>query len=142
MKWTGTRRLIFCRAAEMLGKRGDFSEMSKYMVLLYANEAALPRPGTSEFDAQNAAYDAVYQNFASRGAFVSGDPLSPSSAATQVKVRNGQTTNTPGAAGSGPEQLIGYYVLECQSDREAADLAATIPCAAVGTVEVRPVFQM
>jgi hypothetical protein len=116
--------------------------MSKYMVLLYANEAGLPRPGTPEFEAQNAAYGAVYENFSSRGVFVSGDPLSPSSAATSVRVRNGQTAKSSGPAAAGTEQLIGYYMLDCASDQEANDLAATIPCAAQGTVEVRPVLQM
>ena len=116
--------------------------MSKYMVLLYANESGLPRPGTPEFDAQNAAYDAVYQDFSKRGVFVSGDPLSPSSKASSVRVRNGRSTVTSGAAASGGEQLIGYYVLNCGSDQEAAELAATIPCASVGTVEVRPVLEM
>jgi hypothetical protein len=42
---------------------------------------------------------------------------------------------------SGGDQLIGYYVLECQNEKQAAELAATIPCAAIGTVEVRPVLQ-
>jgi hypothetical protein len=112
------------------------------MVLLYANEAGMPRPGTPEFDAQNAAYSAVYDNFSRRGVFVSGDPLSPSASATSVRVRSGNSSNSSGPAVSGPEQLIGYYVLDCQSDKEAAELAATIPCATVGTVEVRPVAQM
>jgi hypothetical protein len=116
--------------------------MSKFMVLLYANEASMPRPGTAEFDAQNAAYDAVYQEFASRGAFVSGDPLSPSASSTSVRVRGGQRQDSAGPAASGAEQLIGYYVLECPNQQDAASLAATIPCAQVGTVEVRPVFQM
>jgi len=116
--------------------------MSKYMVLLYANEAGMPRPGSAEFDAQNAAYGAVYDNFSSRGVFVAGDPLSPSVSATSVRVRNGQTSTTQGPAASSAEQLIGYYVLDCKTDGEAAQLAATIPCAAVGTVEVRPVLQM
>lgn len=116
--------------------------MSRYMVLLYANEAAMPRPGTPEFDAQNAAYGAVYDDFSRRGVFVAGDPLGPSAAATQVRVRDGQRSTVAGPAGSGPEQLIGYYMLDCQSDQQAADLAATIPCAQVGTVEVRPVLQM
>ena len=115
--------------------------MSKYMVLLYANEAGMPKPGTPEFDAQNAAYGAVYEDFSKRGAFVSGDPLSPSSSATSVRVRNGQSSTSSGPASNGAEQLIGYYVLDCKSDQEAAQLAATIPCAAVGTVEVRPVVQ-
>jgi hypothetical protein len=117
-------------------------EMSKYMMLLYANEARMPRPGTPEFDAQNAAYGAVYENLSNRGVFVSGEPLGPSASATSVQVRDGQPSTASGPAATGPEQLIGYYVLECQSDAEAADLAATIPCAAVGTVEVRPVAQM
>ncbi|HLZ32211.1 MAG TPA: YciI family protein [Chloroflexota bacterium] len=116
--------------------------MSKYMVLLYAAESALPQPGTPEFDAQNAAYGAVYEDFAKRGAFVGGDPLTASSAATSVRIRNGQRQDTPGAAANTPEQLIGYYVLECKDAKEAADLAATIPAAKQGTVEVRPVFAM
>src|SRR5690348_11821116 len=99
--------------------------MSKYMVLLYANEAGMPRPGTPEFDAQNAAYGAVYENFSGRGVFVSGEPLAPSHSATVVRVRNGQPTNSSGPAATGPEQLIGYYVLDCKSDQEAASLAAT-----------------
>jgi hypothetical protein len=116
--------------------------MSKFMVLLYAPESAMPAPGSPEFDAQNAAYGAVFEDFSKRGAFVGGDPLTPSSAATAVRIRNGQRQDTPGSATSTPEQLIGYYVLECQDAREAADLAATIPAAKVGTVEVRPVFAM
>ena len=116
--------------------------MSKYMVLLYANESGLPRPGTPEFDAQNAAYDAVFQDFSRRGVFVSGDPIGPSSKASSVRVRNGQSTVAPAAATSGGEQVIGYYVLDCKSDQEATELAATIPAASVGTVEVRPILQM
>jgi hypothetical protein len=116
--------------------------MSKYMVLLYAAESAMPQPGTAEFDAQNAAYGAVYEDFAKRGAFVTGDPLTGSSSATSVRIRNGQRQDTPGSATNTPEQLIGYYVLECKDAGEAADLAATIPAAKQGTVEVRPVFAM
>jgi hypothetical protein len=115
--------------------------MSKYMVFLYADESGLPKPGTPEFDKQNAAYGAVYEDFANRGAFVSGEPLSASGSATSVRVRNGQRRDTPGPAGRGGEQIIGYYVLECQDQGEAASLAASIPCAHIGTVEVRPVAQ-
>ncbi|HEX8968288.1 MAG TPA: YciI family protein [Chloroflexota bacterium] len=112
------------------------------MVLLYADESILPRPGSPEFDAQNAAYGAVYEDFAKRGAFVSGDPLSASGSATSVRVRGGQRQDTAGPAARTAEQIIGYYVLDCRDQQEAATLAATIPCAQVGTVEVRPVVQM
>ncbi len=116
--------------------------MSKYMVLLYAAESGMPRPGTPEFDAQNAAYGAVYEDFSKRGAFVSGDPLSASSSAVTVRVREGQRQESQGPATTGAEQLIGYYVLSCANTAEAAELAATIPAARTGTVEVRPVFEM
>ena len=115
--------------------------MSKYMVLLYANESGMPKPGTPEFDTQNAAYGAVFEDFSKRGAFVSGDPLSPSAAATSVRIRGGKRQDSPGPAGSGQEQLIGYYVLNAKDQHEANELAATIPCAQVGTVEVRPVHE-
>jgi hypothetical protein len=116
--------------------------MSKFMVLLYANESALPKPGTAEIDAQNAAYGGVYENFAKRGVFVSGDPLGPSSAATSVRIRGGKRQDTPGPASSTQEQLIGFYVLNCADQQAASALAASIPCAQVGTVEVRPIFEM
>lgn len=116
--------------------------MSKYMVLLYANESGMPRPGTPEFDSQNAAYGAVYEDFSKRGAFVSGDPLSPSASATSVRIRDGKRQDIPGPAAAAQEQLIGYYVLSCKDQAEASALAASIPCAQVGTVEVRPVFEM
>jgi hypothetical protein len=112
------------------------------MVLLYADEARMPRPGTPEFDAQNQAYGEVFENFSKRGVFLAGDPLSASSSATSVRVRNGQASTSAGSATVGSEQLIGYYVLDCSSPGEASELAATIPCARTGTVEVRPVLQM
>ena len=115
--------------------------MSKYMVLLYGNESGMPKPGTPEFDTQNAAYGAVFEDFSKRGAFVSGDPLSSSGSATSVRVRGGKRQDTSGPAGNGQEQLIGYYVLSCKDQQEANELAATIPCAQVGTVEVRPVIE-
>lgn len=102
----------------------------------------MPRPGTAEFDAQNAAYGAVFENFSKRGVFVNGDPLSSSGSATSVRVRNGQRQDAAGPAANTAEQIIGYYVLEAKNQQEANELAATIPCAATGTVEVRPVFEM
>jgi hypothetical protein len=116
--------------------------MPKFFVLLYAADSALAKPGTPDFDAQNAAYGAVFEDFSKRGAFVNGDPLQGGSATTRVQVRNGQRQDLPGAVTASPEGIIGYYVLECKDANEAADLAATIPAAQIGTVEVRPVFAM
>src|ERR1700760_1715622 len=98
----GCRRLYKCRRKRARRKETRES-MSKYMVLLYANEAGLPRPGTPEFEVQNAAYGAVYENFSSRGVFVADDPLGPSAAATSVRVRNGQAAKSSGPAAAGAE---------------------------------------
>src|SRR5438067_2536033 len=70
------------------------------------------------------------------------DPHATSNSAVSVRGRNGQRQDSTGPARTADEQLIGYYVLNCNSPTEAADLAATIPAAKVGTVEVRPVFEM
>ena len=114
----------------------------KYLVMLYANESAMPAPGSPAFDAQNAAYGAVFENFNRLGVFKGGDPVMPSSQATSVQVRDGQRSTRPGPAKDGAEQLIGFYVLECSGADQAEELAATIPCAEVGTVELRPIATM
>ena len=114
----------------------------KYLVMLYANAAAMPAPGSPAFEAQNAAYGAVFDNFSRLGVIKGGDPVVPSSQATSVQVRNGQRSARPGPAKDGGEQLIGFYLLECSGAEQAQELAATIPCAEIGTVEVRPIATM
>ena len=114
--------------------------MSKYMVFLYANESGMPKPGTPEFDTQNAAYGA--EEAARRCTSVEGHALNDGATAKVVSVRGGKTLTTDGPFVETKEQLGGYYVLDCNDQQEASQLAATIPCAQVGTVEVRPVFEM
>jgi hypothetical protein len=112
----------------------------KYLVLLYADESKLAAPGTPEMDKQEAAYGAVYEELSSAGAFKGGDPIKPSSSATTVRVRNGQTESTSGPFSPGGEQVIGFYILECPSDDQATQYAAKIPAASIGAVEVRPIL--
>jgi hypothetical protein len=114
----------------------------KYLCLLWANEARMPAPGTPEFDSQNGAYGAYYEEVSSKGAFVTGEPLQPSSAARTVRVRDGKTDATGGPFTAGAEQLIGFYVLDVASDDEAVSWAAKIPAASNGAIEVRPVLSM
>ena len=114
----------------------------KYLYLLYADESKAPAPGTPDFDRQNAAYDSYFQEVSSRGLIQSGDPVQPSASATTVRVRNGSTEAASGPFGSGAEQLIGFYVMDCKDADEAVAYAAKVPAAAVGAVEVRPIFAM
>jgi hypothetical protein len=112
----------------------------KYLFLLYADEGGGPAPGTPEAQAVLAAYGAFFEEVDGRGAFLSGDPVQPSSTARTVTVRDGRTSTAPGPARSGGEQVIGFYVLEVADENEAIDLAAKIPAAAHGRVEARPIL--
>jgi hypothetical protein len=112
----------------------------KYLFLLYADEAKRPTPGSPEFNKQNEAYGAFFEEV--KGIFRSGDPVQPSSTARTVRLRGGSTESTPGPHGNGPEQLIGFYVLDCPSESAAVSYASRIPAAATGEVEVRPILQM
>jgi hypothetical protein len=112
----------------------------KYLFLLYAEEGGGPAPDSPEGQAVLAAYGAFFQEVDGRGAFLSGDPVQPSSTATTVTVRNGRTDKASGPARPGGEQVIGFYVLEVADENEAVELAAKIPAAALGRVEARPIL--
>jgi hypothetical protein len=66
--------------------------------------------------------------------------LKPSSSATTVRVRNGQRTTTDGPFAETREQLGGYYLVEAKNLDEAIAIAAKIPGAKHGSIEVRPVW--
>jgi hypothetical protein len=116
--------------------------MAKYLFLLWHDEAGLATPGTPAMDEQLAAYGAYYEDAAGKGVFQSGDPLTPSSAAKTVRVRDGRTDAATGPHGKGPDQLIGFYVLDVADEGEAVEWAARIPAASTGAIEVRPVLSM
>jgi hypothetical protein len=116
--------------------------MSKYLFLLWQDESKAPAQGTPEADKEFAAYGAMFEQANGAGIFQSGDPLQPAATGQTVKVRNGSTDSTKGTFSSSPEQLIGFYVLDCKDDADAASWAAKIPAAARGAIEVRPIMVM
>ena len=71
-----------------------------------------------------------------------GEPLQRVADATSVRVRNGDTQISDGPAVQSPEQLGGWYLLECDDLDQALELAAKIPGASYGTIEVRPVLEL
>jgi len=113
--------------------------MSKYLFLLWQDESKAPAQGTPEADQEYAAYGAMFEQANSAGIFQGGDPLQPAATGQTVKVRNGSTESAKGTFPSSPEQLIGFYVLDC---KDAASWAAKIPAAARGAIEVRPILVM
>ena len=74
------------------------------------------------------------------GHLIECNRLQPPQAATTVRVRHGTVSTTDGPYAETKEQLGGYYMLECDSIDEAVELAAKIPGAAHGAIEVRPVY--
>ena len=74
------------------------------------------------------------------GNFKAGDRLKPVSSASTVRVRNGKTTITDGPFAETREQLGGYYLIEAKDLDEATAIAARIPGARLGSIEVRPVW--
>jgi hypothetical protein len=112
----------------------------RYLLTLYTdeslNEAATPDEMTSLMNE----YTELTREWQDRGVMLAGEGLDPSSTATTVRVRGGERLITDGPFAEAKEQLGGYYVLDCGSIDEAIALAARIPAARRGCVEVRPVI--
>ena len=111
----------------------------KFLALIYTEESewdALPRRSARR-DVR--ALHGGLGRGAREGAVVDGSELAPTSTATTVRVRDGETLVTDGPFAETKEALGGYYLFECESLDEALDLAARIPAAEHGAVEVRPV---
>ena len=87
-------------------------------------------------------YDDFHGEVTNRGVFRGGEPLQRVADATSVRVRNGDTHISDGPAVQSPEQLGGWYLLECEDLDQALELAAKIPGASYGTIEVRPVLEL
>jgi hypothetical protein len=113
-----------------------------YLLLIYSNEAGYAALSEAERGAMTAEYAAFTQSIIASGAFKAGDRLHPASAATTVRARDGKVSITDGPFAETREQLGGYYMIEAKDLDEALAIAARIPGARYGAIEVRPVFAM
>ena len=115
----------------------------KYLLLLHrgANED-LPDPSSPEALALSHAYRAANEAMASAGVLIDCAPLESVSAATTVRVRNGETLLTDGPAAELKEQVGGYTLIECADLDEAIMWAASLPAAGEASVEIRPVVNV
>ena len=101
-----------------------------------------PVPGSPEFMQMLSDYQSATQAMATAGVLVDSGPLQPPSAATTLRVRDGEALLTDGPFAELKEQIGGYYVLDCADLDEALRWAATIPAASFGCIEVRPLMVM
>jgi hypothetical protein len=115
----------------------------KYMLLIYGNENADgPQPGSPEFEAYMGEYFAFTEKVQKAGKYIAGEALQPTTTATSVLVRKSKTQSMDGPFAETKEQLGGFYILDCKDLDEAIALAAEIPDARTGTVEIRPVMDL
>jgi len=114
----------------------------QYMLLIYANEANMAKSTQQEMGQVMAAYGAYTEALKKAGALVSADRLKSVSTATSVRVADGKTQVLNGPYAESKEQLGGYYLIEAPDLDAAIAWAARCPGAGMGTMEVRPVWQM
>jgi hypothetical protein len=112
----------------------------QYLLLIYSNEAEMARRTASDLASMSAEYTQFTKGIIQAGQFKAGDRLRPTSAATTVRVRNGQVAITDGPFAETREQLGGYYLVEAKNLDEATAIAARIPGATHGSIEVRPIW--
>ena len=113
----------------------------RYVALIYTNEAEDMKASQAEQQAEMAAYNAFGAAVDASGARLGGEALHPTSAATTVRVRDGKVMTMDGPFAETKEQLGGYYLLKCKDLDEAIELAAMIPGAKKGSIEIRPVVE-
>jgi len=111
----------------------------KYMLLIYGDENAL-----SEAERQDCYSEStkLAHDIRSNGQYLAANPLQPTAMATSVRMRDGKRLVTDGPFAETREQLGGYFLVEAKNLDEAIAIAARIPMARKGTVEVRPVIEI
>jgi len=110
----------------------------RYLLLIYTSEDG-PEPSPDERAATMQAYGVFTENVKARGAYLGGEALEPTPTATTVRVRDGKVSITDGPFAETKEQLAGFYLIEAGNLDEAIQIAAKIPPAGVGSIEVRPI---
>ena len=114
----------------------------QYMLLIYSAEEKAAEMSPQQMGALHGAYRDFTRGIVQSGQFKAGDALERTATATTVRVRNGTTLMTDGPFAETHEQLAGYYLIEAANLDEATAIAARVPSAAFGSIEVRPVRVM
>jgi len=112
----------------------------KYLLLIYGNEKDFGALSDEEKGKIFEEYMDYSRRIKKAGHYISGEALQAISTATTVRVKNGKTLTTDGPFAETREQLGGFYMVEAKDLDEAIKLAAGIPDARMGSIEVRPIM--
>ena len=111
----------------------------KYMLLIYMDEKAMDDTERQHCYVESAG---LTRDLHANGKYVAASPLQPVSTATSVRVREGRRVVTDGPFAETREQLGGFYIIDVKDLDEAIGIAARVPPACKGTVEIRPVMEI
>lgn len=111
----------------------------KYMLLLYGDEKALDQ---TEMEACFQESTRLTHELHAAGQYLAASPLHPTAMATSVRIREGRRFITDGPFAETREQLGGYFLIDAKDLDEAIAIAARIPMASRGTVEIRPIVEL
>ncbi|MGO9854293.1 MAG: YciI family protein [Acidimicrobiales bacterium] len=114
----------------------------EYLLMIAVDERAGSRAEEEVGQGISPEYEAFAKEMTERGVLRGGNRLRLTSDATTVRVRNGEVLATDGPFAETKEQLAGYFLVECKDLDEAIEVAALIPGAKDGSVEVRPIWAM
>jgi hypothetical protein len=114
----------------------------KFLCLVYFEQgtlSALSPGGKATLDRDSLAYD---EELRRRGNFIVANALNPVSTARTVRVRRGKPSATDGPFAETKEHLGGFILIDAANMNEAVDIAAGIPLAKLGSIEVRPIMEL
>ncbi|MGH7625702.1 MAG: YciI family protein [Gemmatimonadaceae bacterium] len=110
----------------------------QYLLLIYEDETRWSNTSQADQDSEMSAYRAFGKEFSA--SIKAGHALQPTTTATTVRVRNGKRLSTDGPFAETKEQLGGFYLVDARDLDEAIAMAAKIPGAKAGSIEVRPIM--
>jgi hypothetical protein len=112
----------------------------QYLLMIYQNEVEYSKRDAATTAKTMEEYGAFTQSIIQSGNYKGGDRLQDTHTATTVRIRDGKTMTTDGPFAETREQLGGYYLVEAKDLDAALAIAARIPGARVGSIEVRPIL--
>jgi hypothetical protein len=113
-----------------------------YLLLIYGDESERESSTPADGQAMHEAYRSFTEGIAASGVLRAGDALEPVATATTVRVRGGDVVVTDGPFAETKEQLGGYYLIECADLDAAIEIAARVPGAVHGSIEIRPIMSL
>jgi hypothetical protein len=114
----------------------------RYLLMICNDETAEQSATAEELEAQNREYLAFGEEMGERGVLQGGARLRPRTDATTVRVRDDEVLMSDGPFAETKEVIGGYYLVDCKDLDEAVEVAAKIPGARHGSIEVRPIWEI